>query len=293
MHRSRTPILSRSARESDSSTAWSPQLEQVGLMRRWRTKYLDMVSSPTSYNKMLSILYNNNDIILHYYKNNWKTYNEIDQFGALDTSKIAPVTGAIPPVCDNQRNSRRTVNLTLFGRPLGLYNVPWKTLYCYVYEDHTRIHELISYLVKELFRREICITFFWTGWIDKKVGNMGNMAFIYLAVKHLKASLHHLKYIYCTPLAAPSSWANNVDLHFSFSVMVNLWARCCMGALGHQLAPAFLISCCSCSVSVSQVFLPATFWSSSDSGLAFAYHSRPPKAPHCDCQSINNQLNFK
>ena len=262
-------------------------------MRRWRTKYLDIVSSPTSYNKMLSILHNNNDIILHYYKNNWKTYNEIDQFGALGTSKIAPVTGAIPPVCDNQRNSRRTVNLTLLGRPLGLYNVPWKTLYCYVYEDHTRIHELISYLVKELFRREICITFFWTGWIDKKVGNIRNMAFIYLAVKHLKASLHHLKYIYCTPLAAPSSWASNVDLHFSFSVMVNLWARCCMGALGHQLAPAFLISCCSCSVSVAQVFLPATFWSSSDSGLAFACHSRLPKAPHCDCQSINNQLNFK
>ena len=222
MHRSRTPILVRSARESDSSTAWSPQLEQVGSMRRWRAKNLDMVSSPTSYNNMLSILYNNNVIILQYYYNNWKTYNKIDQFGALGASKIAPVTGAIPPVCDNQRNSRRTVNLTLLGRPLRLNNVSWKTPYCYVYENHTRIHELISNLVKELFRREICITFFWTGRIDKKVGNMGKMAFIDLAVKHLKASLQHLKDKYWTPLAAPSSWASNVDLHFSFSVMVNL-----------------------------------------------------------------------
>ena len=169
MHRSLTPILVRSARESDSSTAWWPQLEQVGFMRRWRTKNLDMVSSPTSYNNMLSILYNNNVIILQYYYNNWKTYNKIDQFCALGASKIAPVTGAIPPVCDNQRNSRRTVNLTLLGRPLGLNNVPWKTLYCYVYENHTRIHELISNLVKELFRRDICITFFWTGRIEKRL----------------------------------------------------------------------------------------------------------------------------
>ena len=191
-------------------------------MRRWRIKNLDMVSSPTSYNNILSILYNNNVIILQYYYNNWKTYNKIDQFGALGASKIAPVTGAIPPVCDNQRNSRRTVNLTLLGRPLRLNNVPWKTLYCYVYENHTRIHELVSNLVKELFRREICITFFWTGRIDKKVGNMRKMVFIDLPVKHLKASLQHLKDKYWTPLAAPSSWANNVEHHFSFSVMVNL-----------------------------------------------------------------------
>ena len=222
MHRSRTPILVRSARESDSSTAWSPQLEQVGLMRRWRTKYLDMVSSPTSYNNMLSILYNNNVIILQYYYNNWKTYNKIDQFCALGASKIAPVTGAFPPVCDNQRNSRRTVNLTLLGRPLRLNNVSWKIPYCNVYENHTRINELISIRGKETFsKRDLYYVLLNRKDLYKGWEICEQMAFIDLAVKHLKASLQHLKNKYWTPLAAPSSWANKVDLHFSFSVMVN------------------------------------------------------------------------
>ena len=158
-------------------------------MRRWRIKNLDMVSSPTSYNNMLSILYNNNDIILEYYYNNWKTYNKIDQFGALGTSKIAPVTGAIPPVCDNQRNSRRTVNLTLLGRPLRLNNVSWKIPYCYVYENHTRINELISIRGKETFsKRDLYYVLLnrkdlYIGWeICEK------MAFTALAVKLLRAS---------------------------------------------------------------------------------------------------------
>ena len=51
-----TPVNVRSALESDSNTASSPQLEQMALMRRWRFINWAMVSSPTSYNKILSIL---------------------------------------------------------------------------------------------------------------------------------------------------------------------------------------------------------------------------------------------